>query len=212
MPDEVWRWYLYRRSVCRMAQPNAAHHAIAALAGVLDDRLLLATQNVDGLHLRAGSPPAATLQVHGNIDFMRCSGDHDGEVQPIPDDVPAIERDSPFPEESRALLRCGTCGCAARPHVLWFDEYYDEGLYRFHTALDAARSCALLITAGTAGATNLPNQMVVAAQRAGAALVDVNPEATPFSRAAEAAGGIWLRGPASREIPRVADVIVNSVR
>lgn len=212
MPDEVWRWYLYRRGVCLAAEPNPAHRAIAALARALGERFLLVTQNVDGLHLRAGNPPERTMQVHGNINYMRCSRDHDGEVQPIPDGVPAVERDSPFPEEARALLRCGTCGCAARPHVLWFDEYYDEQLYRFHSALEAATRCAVLLTAGSAGATNLPNQMVVAAQRAGALLVDVNPDATPFSRAAGASGGVWLRGPAAREIPRVVSAIVNTVR
>jgi NAD-dependent deacetylase len=150
--------------------------------------------------------------VHGNIDHMRCSGEHDGEVVPIPDGVPAIERDSPFPEEARALLRCATCARAARPHVLWFDEYYDEQLYRFHTALDAARGCAVLVTAGSTGATNLPNQMVGAAARGGALLLDVNPDANAFARAAEAAGGMWLRGPASREIARIADALVNPPR
>ena len=212
MPDEVWRWYLYRRGVCKAAEPNAAHLAVAALARTLGERLLLVTQNVDGLHLRAGSPAARTLQVHGNIHYMRCSGEHDDEVVPIPDGVPVIERDSPFPEEARALLRCATCGRAARPHVLWFDEYYDEQLYRFHTALDAARRCALLVTAGTTGATNLPNQMVAAAQRAGALLIDVNPDANSFSKVAEASGGVWLRGPASREIPRIVTGIVNGLR
>ena len=212
MPDEVWRWYLYRRGVCKAAEPNAAHRAIAALAHALGERLLLVTQNVDGLHLRAGSPAAGTLQVHGNIHHMRCSGEHDDVVVPIPDGVPLVERDSPFPEEARALLRCVTCGRATRPHVLWFDEYYDEQLYRFHTALDAAQRAAVLVTAGTAGATNLPNQMVMAARRGGALLIDVNPDANAFSRAAEAAGGLWLRGPATRELPRIETAIVNAPR
>ncbi|MEM9195817.1 MAG: Sir2 family NAD-dependent protein deacetylase, partial [Myxococcota bacterium] len=71
MPDEVWAWYLYRRSVCRAADPNAAHRAVADLDSALGDGFLLVTQNVDGLHLRAGSPLERTYQIHGNIDYMR---------------------------------------------------------------------------------------------------------------------------------------------
>ncbi|HVV49677.1 MAG TPA: Sir2 family NAD-dependent protein deacetylase, partial [Polyangia bacterium] len=55
MPEEVWRWYLYRRGVCRAAAPNDAHRALVALERRLGARFLLVTQNVDGLHLRAGS-------------------------------------------------------------------------------------------------------------------------------------------------------------
>src|SRR5262245_34496521 len=54
MPLEVWAWYLYRRGVCRAAAPNPAHAAIAAIERALGNRFVLVTQNVDGLHLRAG--------------------------------------------------------------------------------------------------------------------------------------------------------------
>ena len=57
MPEEVWRWYLYRLGACREAQPNQAHRAIVRLEERLGDRFCLITQNVDGLHLRAGSSP-----------------------------------------------------------------------------------------------------------------------------------------------------------
>src|SRR6185312_3235449 len=66
MPWDVWAWYLHRRAVCRRAEPNAAHHALARLP------CDLITQNVDGLHRRAGSRPYA---IHGDIDHMRCADD-----------------------------------------------------------------------------------------------------------------------------------------
>jgi NAD-dependent deacetylase len=209
MPDEVWRWYLYRRTVCRAAEPNGAHHALVELERALGDRLLLVTQNVDGLHLRAGSSPGRTYQIHGNIDFMRCAGAHGSEPERIPDQVPAVGPGDPFPDEARPLLICGRCGEPTRPHVLWFDEYYDEALYRFESSLAAAAAASILVTAGTAGATNLPNQMVAVAGRAGALLIDINPDPNPFARVAEAAGGLWLRGPAGSEVPRLAELLVG---
>ena len=64
MPDEVWAWYLYRRGVCRAARPNPAHLALVELERALGDRFLLVTQNVDGLHLRAGHSAERVLQIH----------------------------------------------------------------------------------------------------------------------------------------------------
>src|SRR5678816_2740656 len=72
MPWEVWAWYLYRRAVCRRAEPNPGHVA-------------LVTQNVDGLHRRAGSPDAQTFPIHGDIALMRCSDECVAERWPIPD-------------------------------------------------------------------------------------------------------------------------------
>ena len=73
MPDQVWAWYLHRRAVCRAANPNPAHLALAACEERLHDRFALVTQNVDGLHLRAGNSSPRTFEIHGNADFMRCA-------------------------------------------------------------------------------------------------------------------------------------------
>src|SRR3954471_6406712 len=75
MPWEVWAWYLYRRSVCRRAEPNAGHRALVRLDAALPDRFALVTQNVDGLHGRAGSPDLRTFPIHGDISLMRCAAD-----------------------------------------------------------------------------------------------------------------------------------------
>jgi NAD-dependent SIR2 family protein deacetylase len=72
-PEQVWAWYLYRLGVCRRAHPNEGHRALVRLEKLFAERFTLTTQNVDGLHLRAGSSPERTFQIHGNIFFMRCA-------------------------------------------------------------------------------------------------------------------------------------------
>jgi len=212
-PDAVWAWYLYRRGVCRGAAPNAAHEAIAALQACAqspDETPLLVTQNVDGLHRRAGSPDARTYTIHGNIDDMRCAVACSAHVYPIPEAVGAFERATFLDDQTRALLTCPRCGAPARPHVLWFDECYDETLFRFESSLQAARRATLLITVGSTGRTNLPNHVVATAARSGATHIDVNIDDNPFGRAAAAnPRGYALQGTATSWVPRLVEAITR---
>ncbi|MBI4617239.1 MAG: RNA polymerase subunit sigma, partial [Planctomycetes bacterium] len=155
-PEDVWAWYLYRRGVCRAANPNAGHHAIVRLERGIGDRFRLLTQNVDGLHLAAGSSPERTYQVHGNISFRRCASECGAAILPVPEEIPAKAKGDALTSAERDLLRCPACGGWSRPHVLWFDESYDEERYRYESALAAAREADLLLVAGTRGATTLP--------------------------------------------------------
>ena len=185
MPEEVWRWYLYRRSVCRAAAPNPAHLALVELEEALGDRFLLITQNVDGLHLRAGNSRARTYEIHGNIDYLRC-GDEPSSLRPIPVEIGEDwTRDSTFGSEACALLSCCDGDRLARPHVLWFDESYDEALFRFESSLRAARAASLLIVVGTSGSTNLPMRIGGTVARRGAPMVVVNRDPSPFSEFAQ---------------------------
>src|SRR5258706_8928291 len=102
MPWEVWAWYLYRRGVCRAAAPNAGHEALVRWDRAPPDRFALITQNVDGLHRRAGSPVARTFPIHGDIDLMRCARDCSLDRTPIPDDVPALARGEAVTDAVRA--------------------------------------------------------------------------------------------------------------
>lgn len=199
MPAAVWSWYLHRLRVCRSAQPNPGHHAIAALAGLLGERHLLITQNVDGLHARAGSPSHQTYEIHGNISRMRCSGECAGLVP-----VPLAALEAP-PEELAALLRCPACGTWMRPHVLWFDEYYDEPLFRFNSSLRAVEEAALLIVIGTTMTTNLPLSIGERAVRRGIPVVVINPEPNPISELVRGRSNcLYLEGRAGEWVPRVA--------
>ncbi len=195
-PDEVWKWYLYRRKLCLEAEPNPAHHALVEIERKWGDRFRLITQNVDGLHLRAGNSHGRTWRIHGDINLMRCSETCTSGVLPLPEDD--------------ASPHCSNCGSWMRPHVLWFDEYYNEEWYRFESSLKAASEAALLVVIGTSGATNLPMQVGERVAARGAYMVDVNPEANPFS---ELAGGcergMAVTGKASECLPRIAKVLLQ---
>lgn len=204
MPWSVWSWYLYRRGVCQRAAPNAAHTALVRLATALDDRFALVTQNVDGLHRRAGSPDATTFPIHGDISLMRCANDCVPERWPLPDGIPDLDKGADVAPETRAVLRCPRCRAMARPHVLWFDESYDEPRYHLDTVRRVAAQAALLIVAGTSAQTNLPWQVVTLARRAGAQIVDVNVEDNPFGAIAAESGGV-IRAPAATAIPAIVE-------
>jgi len=137
-PEEVWRWYLYRLGVCRHALPNPGHRALVEMERLFQDRFTLITQNVDGLHLRAGNSLKRTFQIHGNIFFMRCAGACSDTLYPVPDDMRGKKRDEPLNDADRALIRCPACGGYARPHVLWFDEANNEAYFKFHSSLEVA--------------------------------------------------------------------------
>jgi NAD-dependent deacetylase len=209
-PREVWKWYLYRAGVCRDARPNAGHLALVALEERLADRFLLITQNVDGLHLRAGNSPERTYQIHGNVFFMRCSAPCGGAPQPLPESLVGRPPRAELTAAEDRLLRCPDCGAAARPHVLWFDEIYDEENFRFESALAAADATDLLLVVGTSGSTNLPSQVAARVFRKGGTLVDVNIEDNPFARLAEASpSGMVVREAGSRALPGIAAALAS---
>ena len=232
MPKQVWRWYLYRRGVCRAAQPNAAHRALARLEAEIGDDFGLLSQNVDGLHLRAGNSAARTHEVHGNIDFMRCAGRCDDTLVAIEahfDDWPKARE---LDDDDFARLRCTACEGPMRPHVLWFDEYYEEGLFRFQSGLERVERADLLVFVGCSGAANLPRMAASVALERGCFVLDINPEPNPFSELAlamaarardtstpagttsaaseRAEGGAWLRGPADTLVPALVDGLLEA--
>lgn len=211
-PWVVWSWYLYRRAVCRAASPNVAHRALALLEHGLGDDFTLVTQNVDGLHRRAGNSLARTYAIHGDIDWMRCFEECTTALHPLPPEIPAaFEKDRPLDERTSALLRCPACGALARPHVLWFDECYDEARFRFESSLEAVAAANLLVVVGTAGATNLPTQMVDLALQTGAHVIALNLEPSPFTARAQAsARGAAQLGPAGVLVPALVELLLGT--
>jgi len=204
LPREMWRWYLYRRGVCRAADPNQAHLALARLGAALGERVHVITQNVDGLHLVAGQEPQRTYQVHGNIDFMRCGADCSTTTYPLPPGIANSRKAEELGDEAYARLRCPRCDALARPHILWFDECYDEATYRADSAMRAARSCDLFITVGASGAAALPMHATAEASNAGAAIVDINPHDNPFAEfARQTKRGHWAQSTAGAILPEL---------
>ncbi len=139
-PELVWRFYSMRRRDAAAAQPNAAHRALVALEERLGDRFLLATQNVDGLHQRAGS--ARVVEVHGSLWRTRCSRC----LRPPLDDAR-------FPIEP-PLPRC-PCGALLRPDIVWFGELLDRSttsrVDRFMREAARARDPFVFLAVGTSG-------------------------------------------------------------
>jgi len=213
MPAAIWRWYLHRLRVCRGAQPNLAHQAIAGLAHALGDRFLLITQNVDGLHPRAGTPRERTYEVHGNIAWMRCSRGCEG-LALVPEELLASDAAERLESADRAggapppLLGCARCAAWMRPHVLWFDEHYDEASFRFDSSLRAVDSAALLVVVGTTGTTNLPLQIGERAVRRGVPTLVINPEPNAFSALVQGQPETaFLQGTAGHWVPRVVALV-----
>jgi NAD-dependent deacetylase len=204
-PEEVWRWYLYRFGICRFARPNAGHAALVQLEAALGDRFTLVTQNIDGLHRRAGSK--RVYCIHGDAAHVRCAAECGAGLLELPE-LSARRKDDPFTSADRERLTCGPCGSWLRPHVLWFDEYYDEPYYRMDSTLRAAAAADLLLVVGTSGATNLPMQVGRIAFSRGAALVDVNPEPNPFAELAERSErGYFARGSACERLPAIVEAL-----
>ena len=169
------------------------------------DRMVLVTQNVDGLHLRAGSSAARTWQIHGNLHYTRCSNDCDAPTAPVPADLDEQwAKDRRLTTGEAATLRCA-CGGWRRPFVLWFDETYDEENFRFDSTLGEASRTDLLVVIGTSGATSLPIQMAQVAAQRGVPSVVIDPQPNPF---AQMGPGWFLQAKAGALVPLLADEIV----
>lgn len=206
-PRAIWRRHLYMRARCLAAEPNRAHRALAELEAALGDDFCLATQNVDGLHLRAGNSPARTIEAHGSVHFMRALDGEDRTLYAMDPELVLPRRDAELDDALWARLRT-PAGELARPHAMFFDEAYDEALYRIAVATEAAEACDLLVVVGTSGATALPWALAVRALEADAGIVVVDPQDSPFASHARnrrrAGKGAWLPGSAERWVPALA--------
>ncbi|CAK0768083.1 putative NAD-dependent protein deacylase [Gammaproteobacteria bacterium] len=203
-PDLVWAWYLYRRAICLAAQPNPAHQALIELETAAGERFRHITQNVDGLYGRAGGQPHRTYCIHGNINKMRCTGeDCTSRVWDIPEALGTTwSKDQMLTQDDRKALRCQACGQPSRPHILWFDECYNEAWYQADSAMEAARDGNLLIIIGTSGATSLPHRIFNRALMYRIPFIVVDREPTVFSEEAEKVShGAFVRGAAATVVP-----------
>lgn len=181
-PWEVWKWYLYRAEICKKAMPNLGHTAIVTMEHYLQNKFSLITQNVDNLHLQAGNSLNRTYQIHGNIFFMRCSVDCQRLVFPLPQSL--LRSPIALTDDEKKFLSCPHCDNYTRPHILWFDESYNEHYYKYESVLKIANTTDVLIVAGTSGATTLPNQVLDVVSQKGGTIIDINIEKTHISEMA----------------------------
>ncbi len=162
-PARVWDWYAHRRQMVAAVAPNAGHRALAAFALRHPGRMTLITQNVDGLHQRAGSP--GVIALHGSLAEDRwldaprsCCGP--GHI--VPGHPP----------------RCGVCGNLRRPAVVWFGE--NLPVAELEAAEQTARRCELMLVVGTSGEVYPAAGLAFTAHQHGARVVTVNPAPTPL--------------------------------
>jgi NAD-dependent deacetylase len=185
-PVLVWEWYDWRRQICRGTKPNPAHASIAELDRTLSS-FLLVTQNVDGLHARAGS--RRIVEFHGNIFRARCT-----RCGAVRDDL-AVPLDEVPP-------RC-ECGSLLRPDVVWFGEGLSETAIQ--AAFEASRSCDLMLVVGTSAVVQPAASVPMLAKQAGTSVVEVNPDETPITPFVD----LHFEGKAAEIMPVVAEQILG---
>lgn len=182
----VRAWRFRMENPAWTATPNAGHLALVDLerSGRLQ---LLATQNIDGLHLAAGSDPERVVEVHGTIRGARCTScGWRGDMVDVMDRVRAGEPDPP----------CEICGGILKSATVFFGEHLDP--VDVERAFDAASDTDVLICVGTSLQVFPIAQMVPLALRGGAQLVIVNAEPTPYDEAAVA-----VHAPIGVALPRI---------
>ena len=152
-PLESWLWYLNRFDTLTDKQPNPAHDALTELESWCEahhKRFTLVTQNIDTLHRKAGSQRC--VEIHGRADAYRCTQIGCKNAAPrgvIPADHFDLAALKANPSDE-GLPRCPECGSLVRPHILWFDERYDEHEgYQFERALRAFDTADVIICIGT---------------------------------------------------------------
>jgi len=183
-PMLVWTWYNERRAVHQQAQPSPAHVALARIEPLFGD-FTLATQNVDSLHLRAGS--RNVIELHGNLREARCNSC--GAIRSL---------DGPLPLEEIEHA----CGGRFRPQVVWFGEALPQVEWR--RAAEAAARADVRLVVGTSGIVQPAASL--ATNYGDAWTAEINPEETAISPLVDAS----FRARASEILPQAADRLTGA--
>ncbi len=181
-PKLVWEWYEERRKNILAAKPNAGHETIANLEKYKQVRVL--TQNIDGLHQRAGS--SQVYELHGSIITIKCT------VCDFKEKISGGFSELP--------PRC-KCGNILRPDVVWFGEPLPQDVWG--EAMTQASSCDVMFVVGTSLAVSPANMLPVYAKQNGAIMVEVNPEETPMSKTMD----LSVRSTSAKVLPELLSIV-----
>ncbi len=183
-PELVWEWYNYRKKIIHDVKPNPAHFALARMQELVKDFTLI-TQNIDNLHVRAGSK--AVLELHGNIERSYCinCGKFASNVE--------VSFENKVPH-------CQSCNGIIRPDIVWFGEMLPEGV--FESATEAANRCELFLTVGTSAVVYPAANLPLIARKQGAYVVEINMERTEISHNVNET----ILGKAGEALPRLVKI------
>lgn len=181
-PPLVWQWYDSRRKKLQEVQPNPGHYAIAELEKFIP-AIVVVTQNVDGLHKRAGS--SKVIELHGNISEFFC----------FDNKHPA--NDIPFGLEKPPVCHCGAL---IRPAVVWFHEALPEDA--FADAQKEILNASLVFVVGTSALVQPAAGLPILALQRRIPVVEVNPDDTPLTRSVT----VVLRGQSGKVLPELVEM------
>lgn len=176
-PAAWWRelWLKAHGDVLEDAAPNAGHRALAELMKRGTEDLVI-TQNIDGLHRRAGHPEDQLVEIHGRHDRFICAGA--GPCEGIENPVSSVDLSR---VAEGVIPRCPHCSAPMRPLVLLFDEHYDSHpAYQARRARRALNDADVLVFVGTSYSVGITSYAVRCAEVSGALMIDVNLEPPPF--------------------------------
>ncbi|MBY0457899.1 MAG: NAD-dependent deacylase [Gemmataceae bacterium] len=180
-PALVWQFYNARRANVATVKPNPGHFALVELEDRWGDRFTLVTQNVDGLHLDAGS--RRVLEIHGSLRQTRCLG-----CEVVTNRGLEVLGDAP---------ECPACHGRLRPHIVWFGEGLPQDIWM--EAMESADQCDALLVVGTSAVVHPAASLIPIARRKGATVIEINLTRTEASAYAD----VGLYGPSGEILPRL---------
>lgn len=183
-PQLVWEWYNYRKKLIWEVRPNSGHYALAEIEKIVPEFTLI-TQNVDGLHGKAGNK--SILELHGNIMISKCL-----DCGKKTDSIGAVKEGE--------LPRC-TCGGLLRPDVVWFGEMLPQEV--LHKAFKASENSDLFFSIGTSAVVQPAASLPLMAKQNGSFIIEINTEPTVISDAAD----IFIQGRSGEILPELVEKI-----
>jgi NAD-dependent deacetylase len=188
-PALVWEFYNWRREKIARSKPNTGHTALADMEKVFEEFYII-TQNVDGLHQKAGSKKV--IELHGDIWYVRCTEACSKRRELFPMyDVPLKE----IPPV------CPDCGAHLRPHVVWFGETLPEA--PLAAALELSENCDFFLVVGTSALVQPAASLPRYALRSKIFTVEINPEPTPLSEIVDE----YIQAPSGVALPLLLEEI-----